>query len=274
MSNIDEPKNVALSDKTTGVKPRYKLGIALSGGGARGLAHAGALQAIEEAGLKPDIVAGVSAGSVAAVLYAAGMKPKEMLSFFEGAKFSDFAQINARGGGLFRITKFTKHILKKIAPYTRIEDLPLKTVIAATDFDNAVGEKFDEGDIGPIMQASCSIPIVFPPVKINGTNYVDGGVLHNLPAWTIREECETLIGVNCSPLITEKVSNGMLEIAMRTFNLLSKANMAEDMALCDIAVELRDIAHYKVFNLKDIRQVYISGYSTTRRALKLASNKL
>ena len=118
------------------------------------------------------------------------------------------------------------------------------------------------------MMASCSIPIVFSPVTINGTRYVDGGVLHNLPAWIIRDKCDYLIGINCSPLPSDNGGSGIMDVALRTFNLMSKCNQAPDMALCDSIVELRDIAHYKVFNLKDINKVFISGYAATRRALK------
>jgi len=245
----------------------YRLGVALSGGGARGFAHAGALKALEEAGLKPDVIAGVSAGSVISVLYAAGMRPDDMLKIFEGVKFTDLARIHGTGS-LFHINRFKKFILKHTGDYRNLEDLPIPTYLGVTDLDSGVPAEFHTGDIGNIMTASCSIPIVFPPVTIGETRYVDGGVLHNLPAWIIRDKCDFLIGINCSPLLTDKAGTSMMEIALRTFNLMSKANQTSDMALCDIAIELRDIAHYKIFNLKDIRKVFISGYCATRRALK------
>ncbi|MDE7473709.1 MAG: patatin-like phospholipase family protein [Muribaculaceae bacterium] len=247
---------------------KYRLGVALSGGGARGFAHAGALKALEEAGLKPDVIAGVSAGSVISVLYAAGMKPDDMLKIFDGQKFSSLASINGRGS-LFEIGRFSRFILKNIKPYTRLEELPMPTYIGVTDFDAGVPAEFSHGEIAKVMTASCSIPIVFKPISIDGTRYVDGGVLHNLPAWVLRDKCDYLIGINCSPLLTADTdSNSMMDIAMRTFQLMSKANQAEDMAMCDLAVELRDIAYYNIFNLKDIRKVFISGYASTRHALK------
>ncbi|MDE6086079.1 MAG: patatin-like phospholipase family protein [Muribaculaceae bacterium] len=246
---------------------KYRIGIALSGGGARGFAHAGALKAIEEAGIKPDIIAGVSAGSVISVLYAAGVKPDDMPKMFHGGKFSDFASFNGRGS-LFQINRFKKFILKNLNGYKRLEDLPIPTYLGLTDLDNGIPAEFHEGEIGDIMMASCSIPIVFPPVNIGGTRYVDGGVLHNLPAWIIRDKCDYLIGINCSPLPSDNGGSGIIDIALRTFSLMSKCNQAPDMEMCDTVVELRDIAHYKVFNLKDIQKVFISGYAATRRALK------
>ena len=190
-----------------------------------------------------------------------------MLGIFQGVKFTDFARIGGTGS-LFQIKRFRKFILDNIKGYKQLEELPLPTYLGVTDLDSGLPAEFHEGDIGDIMTASCSIPIVFPPVKIGDTRYVDGGVLHNLPAWILRDKCDFLIGINCSPLLTDKAGTSMMEIAMRTFNLMSKANQTDDMALCDIAVELRDIAHYKIFNLKDIRNVFISGYAATRKVLK------
>lgn len=250
-------------------KKEYRLGVALSGGGARGFAHAGALKAIEEAGLRPDVIAGVSAGSVVSVLYASGMRPDDMLKIFEGQKFYDFASVRGHGS-LLAIDKFRKFILSHLGgKYRNLEELPLPTYLGVTDFDNAKPHEFHAGDIGAAMTASCSIPIVFPPVTIGGTRYVDGGLLHNLPAWIIRDKCDLLIGINCSPLLADKDGDSLLDVALRTVNLLSKSNQADDMAMCDLAIELRDIAYYKIFNLKDIRKVFISGYAATRRALRL-----
>ncbi len=249
----------------------YKLGIALSGGGARGFAHAGALKAIEEAGLKPDIIAGVSAGSVVSVLYAAGVKPDDILKIFSDLKVRDLCEFSAHTGGLFKINRFKKLILKNIGGYTNLEDLNIPTYIGVTDFDHGCPAEFHSGEIGDRMIASCSIPIVFYPVKIDGVKYVDGGVLRNMPSWIIRDKCERLIGINCSPLTPEgpaKGSMSVFNIALRTYNLMAKANQAEDMALCDLAVTTPDISHYKVFNLKEINKVFISGYAATKRALK------
>lgn len=92
-------------------KPPYRLGVALSGGGARGFAHVGALKALEEAGMKPDVIAGVSAGAVAAVMYAAGVPLDEMLSLFTSTKFTDFARPSLiHGDGMFSLMRFKQFI--------------------------------------------------------------------------------------------------------------------------------------------------------------------
>ena len=93
-----------------------------------------------------------------------------------------------------------KKFLKKQIKYERIEDLPIPALICATDLDNNRPVAFSEGSIVDCVAASCSIPIVFKPVRINGVTYVDGGVLANLPAWALRDSCKYVIGINCSPV--------------------------------------------------------------------------
>jgi len=250
----------------------YRLGVALSGGGARGFAHVGALQAIEESGLKPDIIAGVSAGSIVAVLYAAGLSSQRMLEIFSDAKFRDFCHWNIGRGAIFNMAPFKQFILKNLNGKVNFEDFDIPVYIGATDFDNGVPAVFSSGPVILPLIASCSIPIVFPPVKINGTYYVDGGVLRNHPAWIIRDKCERLIGINCSPLLkNHSAHNSIIESAFRTYNLMAKANQRQDMELCDISVQLPELAHYKVFNLKEIRSVYLRGYTTMRQILKQQS---
>lgn len=244
----------------------YDLGLALSGGGARGVAHAGAIKALLEAGIKPDIVAGVSAGAIVAAMYAAGISPDDMRDMFAHSKFGDFCALSLSAGGIFRMDKFRDFLRSKI-PYRRIEDLPMPVVITATNFDAGTRMAFTSGPLADCVCASCSIPIVFKPVKIDGVRYVDGGVLANMPAWAIRDKCRRLIGVNCSPVSDMKPKDTLLQIALRSFELMSKNNSVPDMAMCDLVVRTDRIARYKVFDLKGIDDVFNSGYEYTRAAL-------
>lgn len=245
------------------------IGLALGGGGARGLAHAGALQAIDEAGIKIDILAGCSAGSIAAVLYAAGLKPETILKLFYEAKFLDLAEFSFRRGGILKIDRCINYLTRALGPIKNLEDLKIPTVIGVTNFDSGDPAMFDKGPIGPIMKASCSIPIAIEPVNIDGTTYVDGGVLHNLPSWTIRHRCDKLIGINVSPLLSsEREYKSLLPVALRAYTLISKSNQVQDMELCDIAVVMDEVTGHKVFSLKDIDKVYESGYNKMKEIIK------
>lgn len=267
---IKQIKQKIVGMLTEGERPRppYRLGVALSGGGARGFAHVGALKALEEAGMKPDVIAGVSAGAVAAVMYAAGVPLDEMLSLFTSTKFTDFARPSLiHGDGMFSLMRF-KQFIEEATGIDRLENLRIPTYVGVTDLDYGEPAEFHEGPLGERVVASCSIPIVFSPVEIDGIHYVDGGVLRNLPAWIIREKCETLIGINVSPLRTFEYRKSFLDIGMRTYNLMAKANQQQDMDICDHVIITPELIHYQVFNLKDIHKAYLSGYAAAHRAIR------
>lgn len=249
---------------------QYKLGIALSGGSARGFAHVGALKAIEEAGLKPDVLAGVSAGSIVAVLYASGISPDNIMKLFSDQSLKSLIGFNLKSGGIFNIDKMRRLIMKAIAPCKTFSDLKIPVYIGVTNLDTGKWEVMNEGTIADRMVASCSIPILFKPVKINGSNYVDGGVLRNLPSSAIRDKCETLIGINVSPMNPLKKPNSIIDVALRTYDLMAKSNQNPDMEICDLTVVLREISSYQLFNLNDINKVFTSGYLNMRRSLREA----
>lgn len=254
----------------TQTKRPYRLGLALSGGGARGLAHAGALAAIEEGGLHPDVIAGVSAGSIAAAMYAAGNSPREILKMFDKRGFTDFVELRPYHGGLFAVSGFKKLLQEAMGKYKNMEDLPIPVYVGVTNFDEGIPAEFHTGPIIERVVASCSIPIVFKPAVIDGVRYVDGGVLRNHPAWIVRDMCDTLIGINVSPLRTKGGADSFFNVAMRTYNLMAKANQREDMMLCDLSIEMPEIAACSTFDLSLSENLFMSGYLHTRRALRKA----
>ena len=250
----------------------YELGIALSGGGARGFAHAGALQAIKDAGLHPDAVAGVSAGSVIAVLYAAGVQPRRMLDLFDDPNtgFVGFTQLSLGSSGLFSAVKFRNFIMRAISPRTDFEHLMIDTYIGVSNVNDGVCAEFQSGPIADVMMASCSIPVIFRPVSINNKLYVDGGVIRNMPSWILAGRCRRLIGINVSPIPDLKKKPSLADMAMRTYELMAHSSVSHDMELCDIKVEMPELALVPTFGLKNIRPLFDIGYNATRDALKEA----
>lgn len=253
----------------TNSRPDYRLGIALSGGGARGFAHAGALKALEEGGLRPDIIAGVSSGSVVATLYAAGYSPDAILKIFLEAKITDFVEINFSRGSVLKIDRFAQFLSRAFGKVKTFADLRIPAYVGVTNLSDGRHEEIHEGDLLTAVKASCSIPITFPPVRIGGRQYVDGGVVRNLPAWTIRDKCSLLIGINVSPLPDMNTDNpSLLDVAMRTYELMAKYNQTADMKMCDIAIQMREISQHGVFSLNEIEKVFNSGYFHMRKALR------
>lgn len=248
-------------------KPR--IGLALSGGGAKGFSHIGVLMAFETFGIKPDIIAGVSAGAIAATLYGAGLTPQEIIECFsETNKFGDFTEWAVPKEGLFKLTKFGK-LLESWLPISDLQDMKTPTVICATDFEKGKSVGWSRGEIVPRVLASCSIPVVFRPVKINGRYYVDGGVLRNLPAWAIRDYCKTLWGCNCSPLKPGyKYKNSLLDIAVRSYQLMAKSNTLQDINLCDHVISVPQTSEVGTFALKAMKDMVAAGYDTACRTLE------
>ncbi len=255
--------------QTIGIHRSQRRGLALSGGGAKGFAHIGVLLAFERFGMKPDVISGVSAGSIAAALYGAGLTPKEMLEcFLEFGRFSDFTEWAVPKSGFFKLDKFGK-ILEQWLPVATLEEMKIPTVICATDFDHGKSVGWASGEIVPRVLASCSIPIVFKPIRINGINYVDGGVLRNLPAWAIRRHCSTLFGSNCSPLNRHyRFKSSIIDIAIRSYQLTTKANTLQDLNLCDYVIQTPKTAETKVFDISQMRKVALYGYEEASKVLE------
>lgn len=252
-----------------GLVDKPRIGLALSGGGAKGFSHIGVLMAFESFGIKPEILSGVSAGSIAATLYGAGLSPKDIMECFaETSKFGDFSEWSLLRGGLFRLSKFGQ-LLESWLPVKNLEDMKIPTVVCATDLDKGKSIGWSKGEIIPRVIASCSIPIIFQPVEINGVHYVDGGVLRNLPAWSIRKFCKTLYGVNCAPLQAGyRFKNSVFDIALRTYRLMSKANTLQDLNLCDHIITIPQRANFGTFELSVMREVVKNGYDTACRVLE------
>ncbi len=246
---------------------KYNIGLALSGGGVRGFAHIGALRAFEDVGVKPDIIAGVSAGSVVASFYAAGMKADEIFELLGSIDMSKFLQVDISKSGFLKLDKF-KRFLEKNLPFENIEQLPMPTIIAATDIEQQHEMPFTSGNIAERVIASCSIPLVFRPVKIDGSYCVDGGVLHNLPSFYLRPICKTVIGINVSPSKLGPIKMDVRSLAYRTYKLMTLRNVTADKELCDLLVDIVSIQGHSTFDIQAANKIAQKGYFETMKILK------
>lgn len=245
---------------------KYKTGFAFSGGGAKGAAHCGALQALYEFGVKADIVAGTSAGSIAATLYASGMSPVEITDNFSSLDFRDLLGTQLPKGGMFDTKPLVRH-LKKIIPYERLEDLPVRTMVVATSLERGAVRFFEDGEIAPRVAASCSIPLIYQPVKIDGEHYVDGGVLMNLPVSALRDKCEKVIALNLHQAGEIRYRDSLYSVAMRSFTLMFLSNIMEDAARADMVIDI-DTSSYSAYDLSNIEPLFYLGYNAAVKALE------
>ena len=240
---------------------KYNIGLALSGGGVRGFAHIGALRALEDVGIKPDIIAGVSAGSIVTSFYASGLSPDEIFELFSRVDMNSFLQVDISKSG------FLKFLAKNL-PVENIEQLAIPTIIAATDIEQQHEMPFTTGNIAERVAASCSIPLVFKPVKIDGTYYVDGGVLHNLPSYYLRPLCNKVIGINVSPSRLGPIKMNVRSLAYRTYKIMTMKNVNADKQLCDLLVDILSIQNYSTFDTKAATKIAQKGYFETMKILK------
>src|SRR5664280_3364111 len=191
---------------------KFKIGLVLSGGGTRGFAHLGVIQALNEAGIYPDVISGTSAGALVGVLYADGYSPREIMTMMNWASRFNFMRPAMPREGLLQINGIIK-ILKTSLRSKTFSELKIPLFVSATDLNNGKVVYFSEGDLFEPVIASASIPVLFQPVKINDISYVDGGVLDNLPLRPIENKCRILIGSFVNPVgHVEKIS-GLISIS-------------------------------------------------------------
>jgi len=178
-----------------------KIGLALGGGGARGICHIEFLKVLDEMNLKPAIISGTSIGAIVGSMYASGLSGLQLekiaheIDFKDLLKMIDFSFLSrtslVKGK---KVEEFLKeHITDKY-----FEDLNIPMKIVATDYWRADDVIFNSGELLPAIRASMSIPAIFEPVKLNNRILIDGGVTNNLPFDIIRDECDILIAVDVS----------------------------------------------------------------------------
>ncbi|MFA6334896.1 MAG: patatin-like phospholipase family protein [Bacteroidales bacterium] len=245
---------------------KYKLGLALSGGGVKGFAHAGALKAMEEAGLKPDVISGTSAGAIVGSLYSSGQSPDNIRQIFKEKYINNFIELTLSKSGLFGTADFIKFLDKNLLVDT-FEKLTIPLFVVATDFDNGKSVVFSSGELKKRVMASACVPIFFNPLEIDGVHYVDGGIFKNFPVSVIRESCEKVIGINVSPLITKKYSKTIVGVAERSYHFMFQANTLEEKKLCDVLVEVEEAMQFRTFDLKKVDVIFQLGYDAMKEAL-------
>ena len=242
----------------------YETGIALSGGGARGFAHMGVFKALEEMGVFPDAVAGVSAGALVGSLYASGMNSAQMREFADTASFVRLLFPEVSFSGLIGLSYMKDHLARFI-PAERIEDLQRPLYLGLTNLSSGEVEFWSEGPLRDCVAASCAIPLVFNPVEINGQIYVDGGLLQNFPVPVLRPKCRRLIGVNLMtsltlPTDTFKKGLSATAIAVRCFYLAVINNTKPWLDQCDVLIQSPELYHYHIFQFRKKEEIFEIGY--------------
>lgn len=241
---------------------KKKIGLALSGGGAKGVVHAGMIHYFDEIGLQPDIISGTSAGAIAGAMYANGYSGLEIYDLFLHEK--PFSAKYWKGIlGFIETSKlrsiFYRYILGDSFEYTDIE---LRLV--ATDMLKGQVKIFDQGSVIDAILASAAFPGVFQPMEIGDNMYSDGGILNHFPADVIRKDCDFLIGMHLSPnkVIEKKDLSSTREILSRALSLDGSYQEEHKLNLCDIGMMPKELADYATFDVKEekLKAMFDLGY--------------
>ncbi|MBI5035109.1 MAG: patatin-like phospholipase family protein [Chloroflexi bacterium] len=158
-----------------------KIGLALGGGGARGIAHIGALRVLESAQVPIDLIVGTSAGALIGSMYAAGKSLDDIEAVVRGLRLQDWMARDRTGMGMFSTDGFRRIIDSAIGTGKRIEELPGSFAAVAVDMEAQTEMVFDSGCVSDAVCASAAFPGIFAPVKIGEHLFIDGGTLNPVP---------------------------------------------------------------------------------------------
>jgi NTE family protein len=245
-----------------------KIGLALGGGAARGFAHVGVIQVLEESGLKPELVAGTSAGSLVAALYASGKNGaqlQQVAESMEEAAFIDWT-LPIFSRGVLRGDALARYVNGEVRGRL-IEDMALPLGILATDLNSGQGVLFRRGDTGAAVRASSAVPAVFLPVRISGRDYVDGGLVSPVPVRQARQMgAELVIAVDISAAPEGNPASDTLQILLQTFAIMGKSINSHELQGADVVVRPA-LPGVKGADFAARRQAIDAGRAAMRAAL-------
>lgn len=245
-----------------------RVGMVLSGGGVRGVAHIGVIKALEEEGIRPQIVSGSSAGAVVGALYCNGFTPEEMMNFFKVIPLFHINRFAFRKPGFIDTDKFYADFNK----YFHRDDfdvLQKKLFVTTVDMIHGNLEVYSKGQLIRPLLASSAFPGLFSPVNINGVLHADGGILDNFPTAPLKEKCDRMIGVYASPLTvispeSLKYSVSVLERAIK-INYSKRSYMK--FADCDLMIRPLKLVDFGLLDVNKMQQIYEIGYECAKEEL-------
>ena len=244
-------------------------GLVLSGGGIRGVAHIGAIKAMEEYGIFPTHVSGTSAGAIVGALYAGGVGWSEILKFFKTIPIFHTNRYARSKPGFLDTEKFYD-TFKTYFPDDDFAALKKPLYITATDIIKGTLKVFHKGQLIRPVLASASFPGMFTPIKIGAAYYVDGGVLNNFPTEPLRKDCDKMIGVYVNPLKKIKIEDlrHSYTVAERAYKLKSASESISKFTDCDVVISPEGLAGYGTFNMSGIDAIFELGYAATKNKLE------
>lgn len=244
------------------------IGIALSGGTAKSVAHVGVLKAITEAGIPISHIAGTSGGSIVGTMFASGMPMSSMESVARNMSWRKLVSIKLTRLGFIsseRIEDFVRETIGNL----NFSDLKIPTSVVATNLISGAKRVFDEGPIARAVRASCSIPQIYLPVEIDGEYYVDGGLAEYLPVETLQDMgAQFTIASHLGP-VNEKYRrpHHILHLVIQVTGLMARKNYVISEQKADIVVH-PNLDPFGSFDFENSQTMIDIAYQATRAAIQ------
>ena len=254
---------------------KVKLGLALGGGGARGVAHIGVLKAFEENGITFDFVAGTSAGSIVGAMYSFGKTPEEMLKI---ARTLDVKDIRKSKFFMASKTDGIEDLIKQNLGDVDVSQSKIPFSAIAVDLISSREIAFTRGNLSKVVAGSCAVPGVFVPVEYEDMHLSDGGLQNNIPSDVPRHfGCDYVVAVDVNSTRGYGTSSlKVLDVILATIRIMSKSNCNKGYLNADIVVA-PSMKEYKSTKIDDIDAMYAEGYQAGLEAvpkiLELISKK-
>lgn len=244
------------------------IGLVLSGGGVRGMAHIGLIQAMKEHGISATTVSGSSIGALVGALYANGNSVQDMLSLFKETPLFRYNFLTIVKPGFIDTDRYFE-IFKGYFPENAFNALQRKLYVVATNLQKGEQRYFSEGELIRPLLASAALPPVFSPVELEGELFADGGIMNNFPLEPVMGNVDYIIGSNVSK-VSELYKNALKnswQITGRVTGLMIYAINRQKLESCDLLLEFQALEKIGVLDRKGIEKAYLIGYEYASRVL-------
>lgn len=257
-----------------GVKPKVKVGLALGGGFARGIAHIGVIQALLSNQISIDYVAGTSAGSLVGAMFCAGIDPWLMERVVEHMNWRALVRLRLRRDGLLDAEGLERFIVGQVGDLL-FRDLKVPFTATATDLLTGEGVLLDSGRVSTAVRASCAFPGIFLPVRVGRHTLVDGGLSHPVPAGVVREMgADLIIGVELNrPRPQVKPPRNLLHIMLYSLALVQRPHIEQTLTEADVVVQ-PDLHDFSVIELERAQEMVKAGRDAALEAIPAIQARL
>ncbi|HLJ27395.1 MAG TPA: patatin-like phospholipase family protein [Candidatus Angelobacter sp.] len=247
-------------------RANLKIGLAFSGGFARGIAHIGVLKVLEEMNIPISCVAGSSVGALIGAVYCSGMSPKEMEKVAASVRLRHLARWNISRFGVLSGQRMVR-FMERLLGVKTFEGLRIPLAVTATDFATGEGVVFDSGPLINSLRASCAYPGMFPPVKIGDRLLVDGMLAHPVPTQPLRDMgCDRVVAVHLNARWARGVPRHLFDIVGRCIAIAQQKNWTLWRPGADLVIE-PDIREFKYDDFESTTGLVRAGETAMRACI-------